>query len=70
VVQCDKVWNSETTVPFIGRWGEQRDREVSGQMPTGGAPITHRLLEGEAMGHRPFKGEMKRRRRCNFSFST
>jgi hypothetical protein len=34
---------------------------VSGETPTSGAPITRRLLEEKAMGHRPFKGEMKRR---------
>jgi hypothetical protein len=61
VVQCDAVRNSEMAVPFIGRWGERRDREVSDEMPTGGAPITHWLLEEEATGQRPFKGEMKRR---------
>jgi hypothetical protein len=51
VVQCDAVRNSEMVEPFIGRWGEWRDREVSGEMPTSGAPITHRLLEEEATAH-------------------
>jgi hypothetical protein len=45
----------------MGRWGERSDREVSGETPTGGAPITHRLLEEEAMGQHPFKGKMRRR---------
>jgi hypothetical protein len=58
------------TVPFIGQWGERRGQAVSGQTSTGGAPITRRLLEEEATGQRPFKGEMKRRRRHIFSFST
>jgi hypothetical protein len=48
-------------VPFIGWWGERRDRKVSDETPTSGAPIAHRLLEEEAMRQHPFKGEMKRR---------
>jgi hypothetical protein len=61
VVQCDAVWNSEMAVPFIGQWGERRGREAGGEAPTGGALITHRVLEEEAIGQHPFKGEMKRR---------
>jgi hypothetical protein len=61
VVQCDAVRNSEMAVPFIGWWGERRDRKVSDETPTSGAPIAHRLLEEEAMRQHPFKGEMKRR---------
>jgi hypothetical protein len=63
VVQCDVVQNSEMAVPFIGRRCEWRDRKAGGEVPTGGAPITHRLLEEEVTGQDPFKGEMKRRSR-------
>jgi hypothetical protein len=70
VVYCDAVRNSEMAVPFIGRRGEWRGREAGGEAPTGGASITHRLLEEEATGQRPFKGKMKRRRWRIFSFST
>jgi hypothetical protein len=35
-------------VPFIGRRGEWRGREAGGEAPTGGASITHQLLEEEA----------------------
>jgi hypothetical protein len=41
---------------------------VRGTAGGGGALSRHRLLEGEMMGHHPFKGEMKRRRRRIFSF--
>jgi hypothetical protein len=70
VVQCNAVRNSEMAVHFIDWWGERRDREVSGETPTSGAPITHRLLQEEVTGQHPFKGEMKRRRRRIFCFST
>jgi hypothetical protein len=41
---------------------------VRGTADGGGALSRHWLLEGETTGHRPFKGEMKRRRRHIFSF--
>jgi hypothetical protein len=61
-MRCGALRNSEMAVPFIGRRVQQRGQEAGREAPTGGAPITHQLLEEEAMGQHPVKGEMKRRR--------
>jgi hypothetical protein len=50
----------------VGRGGGA----VRGMTGGGGALSRHRLLKGETTGHRPFKGEIKRRQLRIFSIST